>query len=174
MNLLYSLAVQLALRMAFRLAFAGLEGAPHEPYRTNGSVRVHPPVVEHSRPFLGTREVQLSLEGQSCIRACDKRELLQEVFDLADELYAVVVGQVMDQDVAGTATVRRPDALVARVEGHPVAPQVGHLEALGVPHVCLQPHVAALAACVLGQQVARTPAVLATRPLPLGRVRLIG
>ena len=60
-----------------------------------------------------------------------------------------------------------PDALVVGVEGDPVPPHVCHVEALGVPDVCLEPHVFVLSAHVLLQQVAGATAVTSRRALQL-------
>ena len=69
--------------------------------------------------------------------------------------------------------VRGPHALVVGVKGHPVPPQVGHVEPFGMPDVCLEPHVFVLSAYVLLQQVAGATAVTSRRSFQLShRLRL--
>jgi len=55
--------------------------------------------------------------------------------------------------VFGGSPVRRPLSPLCGFPGQAVAPTVHHVEALGVPDVCLQPHMLPLAPTVSLQQV---------------------
>ncbi len=67
----------------------------------------------------------------------------------------------LQQAVAAHCSVARPVAFVCGSVPEAVAPLFNHVKALGVPNVCLQPHVLPLSAVELQQQISVPAAGLA-------------
>lgn len=73
----------------------------------------------------------------------------------------------LQQAVAAHCPVARPVAFVSGSIPEAVAPLFNHVEALGMPNVCLQPNVLPLSPVKLQQQISVPPAGLAALALRL-------
>ncbi len=73
----------------------------------------------------------------------------------------------LQQAVAAHCPVARPVAFICWPVPKAVAPLLNHVEALGMPNVCLQPHVLPLPAVKLQQQISVPAAGLTALALNL-------